>query len=126
MSAGVGRQTFDQSAMTRARLARLAWLLDSSIRLPGGFRIGLDGIIGLVPGVGDLAAAGLSSYILMEAARMKVPGSLLARMGLNVLLELLVGTIPVIGDLFDFAFKANKRNVRLIEAYHNKIAPTQI
>ncbi|GAA3537692.1 DUF4112 domain-containing protein [Zobellella aerophila] len=120
MVTGAGGETAHHSAKTRARLDRLAWLLDSAIRLPGGFRIGLDGIIGLVPGVGDLVAAGLSSYIIAEAARMKLPGTLLARMGLNVLLELLVGSIPVIGDIFDFAFKANKRNVRLIEAYLEK------
>jgi hypothetical protein len=102
---------------TIRRLDRFAWLLDSAIRLPGGFRIGLDGIIGLVPGLGDLAAAGLSSYIILEAARLKLPGRVLARMGLNVLLELVVGIIPIFGDLFDFAFKANRRNVRLLNEY---------
>ncbi len=99
------------------RLRRLAWLLDSAIRLPGGFRIGLDGLIGLVPGVGDLLGAVLSSYIVIEAARMKVGGSVLMRMVGNIALELGVGLVPVAGDLFDFAFKANTRNVRLIEAY---------
>ncbi|PSJ47403.1 DUF4112 domain-containing protein [Zobellella endophytica] len=110
---------------TRARLSRLAWLLDSSIRLPGGFRIGLDGLIGLVPGVGDLVAAGLSAYIIAEAARMKLPAGVLARMGLNVLLELLVGAIPLFGDLFDFAFKANQRNVRLMDAHFDKMDRTR-
>lgn len=103
----------------------LAWLLDSSIRLPGGFRIGLDGLIGLVPGVGDLVAAGLSAYIMVEAARMKLPAGVLARMGLNVLLELLVGSIPLFGDLFDFAFKANQRNVRLMDAHFDKMERTR-
>ncbi|WP_445399564.1 DUF4112 domain-containing protein [Zobellella sp. An-6] len=109
----------------RARLKRLAWLLDSSIRLPGGFRIGLDGLIGLVPGVGDLVAAGLSAYIIAEAARMKLPAGVLARMGLNVLLELLIGAIPLFGDLFDFAFKANQRNVRLMDAHFDRMARTR-
>ncbi|NHI01657.1 MULTISPECIES: DUF4112 domain-containing protein [Oceanimonas] len=105
---------------TRARLDRLAWLLDSAVRLPGGFRIGLDGIMGLVPGVGDLAGAALSGYIVLQAARMKLPVTLLARMGLNVLLEVLIGSIPILGDLFDFAFKANRRNVRLMEDYFER------
>ncbi len=107
----------DRHSSTIRRLERLAWLLDSAIRLPGGFRIGLDGIMGLVPGLGDVAAAGLSSYIILEAARMKLPGKVLARMGLNVLLELVVGIIPLFGDLFDFAFKANRRNMRLMTDY---------
>ena len=99
------------------RLRRLAWLLDSAIRLPGGFRIGFDGLIGLVPGIGDLLAALLSSYIVIEAARLKAPSSVLMRMVLNVALELGIGLVPVIGDLFDFVFKANLRNVQLLETY---------
>ncbi|MGO4998571.1 DUF4112 domain-containing protein [Oceanisphaera sp. W20_SRM_FM3] len=99
------------------RLERLAWLLDSSIRLPGGYRVGLDGVIGLIPGIGDLIGAGLSSYIVVEAARLKVPLRVLARMGLNVLIEFVVGIVPIFGDIFDFAFKANLRNVRLLNAY---------
>lgn len=100
----------------RARLKRLAWLLDSAIPLPGGYHIGLDGLVGLVPGLGDVVAALLSSYIVVEAARLRVPASALLRMGLNVALELIIGAVPVAGDLFDFAFKANERNVRLLEA----------
>lgn len=114
------RVTPDQHAErnpSRSRVHRLAWLLDSSIRLPGGFRIGVDGIIGLIPGVGDLVAAALSSYIIGSAARMGVPASMLIRMGMNVLLELVVGAIPLFGDIFDFVFKANERNVRLIDAH---------
>jgi len=102
-------------ARVRQRLRRLAWLLDNSIRLPGGYRIGLDGILGLVPGVGDLVAALLSSFIVVEAARLRVPGSVLLRMVSNIGLELGIGIVPVVGDLFDLFFKANLRNVRLIE-----------
>ena len=104
-------ERFDDPAARR--LARTARLLDSSIRLPGGYRIGWDGVIGLVPGVGDLAGVALSGWVLFGAARLGVPRVTLARMGLNVAVEAVVGTIPVIGDLFDFAFKANERNVRL-------------
>lgn len=115
----------NRSAASVARLQRLAWLMDKSIRLPGGFRIGADGIIGLVPVVGDLVGAGVSSYIVAEAARMKVPKSVLARMGLNVLVEVVVGAIPVAGDLFDFAFKANVRNIKLLESYLQRPRPVR-
>ena len=113
----VERDTDKRLERTRTRLGRLAWLLDSSIRLPGGFRLGLDGIIGLLPGIGDLITAAISSYIIARAAFMRVPASTLARMGLNVLLELIVGIVPLFGDIFDIAFRANIRNVRLIEAH---------
>lgn len=112
------------SVRSPARLQRLAWLMDKSIRLPGGFRIGADGIIGIVPVVGDLVTAGVSSYIIAEAARMKVPKSVLLRMGLNVLMDVVVGAIPFVGDLFDFAFKANVRNIALLESYLHSPSPT--
>ncbi len=112
-------------ARARARLRRVAWLLDSSIRLPGGFRIGLDGILGLVPGAGDLLAALLSSYIVAEAARLRVPGSVLLRLVGNIGLELVIGLVPVVGDLFDLVFKANERNVRLIEDWLDAPQATQ-
>ncbi len=99
----------------RQHINRTAWLLDSAIRVPIiNYRIGLEGLIGLIPGVGDVAGFGLSSYILVQAARLGVPRSTLAHMMANVLLETIVGLIPIAGDLFDFAFKANIRNVRLL------------
>lgn len=104
-------------ARTHARLRRLAHVLDTVIPLPGGLRIGLDGLVGLIPGVGDAAGALVSSYIIAEAHRLGVPWVILARMSLNVLLEALVGAVPVVGDLFDFAWKANRRNVALLEAH---------
>ncbi|MDZ7783979.1 MAG: DUF4112 domain-containing protein [Halioglobus sp.] len=97
------------------RLKRLARTLDSSIVLPGGYRIGLDGFIGLVPVAGDLVGAALSTYIIFESARLGASMWLLVRMMFNVLLETAVGVIPVLGDLFDFAWKANDRNVALLE-----------
>ncbi|MBO1519106.1 DUF4112 domain-containing protein [Oceanisphaera sp. DM8] len=109
-----------RNAAVKRRIERLAWLLDAGIRLPGGFRIGLDGIIGLIPGIGDLVGAVLSSYIVVEAARLKVPLRIRARMVLNILIELVVGVLPIAGDLFDFAFKANLRNVGLLNAYLSK------
>ena len=100
------------------KLDNLAWLLDNSIKIPGtSWKIGLDGILGLIPGVGDLAAGGLSTYILYQAVKLKVPKVILARMTLNILLESVLGVIPVFGDLFDFMFKANQRNVDLMRQY---------
>lgn len=91
--------------------------MDNSIRLPTGHRIGVDGLIGLIPGVGDVLGAIVSSYFLMQATRFKVPGTVLARMLLNIVVETVLGAIPVLGDLFDLAYKANARNYRLLENY---------
>ena len=105
----------------RARLQRLrsmAWLMDSSIPLPGGFRIGLDAIIGLVPGIGDAVGALVSVFILNEARALGAPRSVLLRMSGNVLVETVIGAIPFVGDLFDAGFKANMRNLALLERYH--------
>jgi hypothetical protein len=102
----------------KQRLDRFAWWLDSSIPLPGTrFRFGLDALIGLVPGLGDLAGLALSSYVLAEAARLGVSRAVLLRMGLNVALETLIGAIPIVGDIFDAVWKANQRNVRLLGSY---------
>jgi hypothetical protein len=106
-----------QDLKSSQRLHRLSWLLDECIRLPGGWRIGLDGIVGLVPGVGDAMAALVSSYFVWTAYRVGAPGRVLRRMSMNILLELVLGSVPLVGDLFDFAFKANVRNYRLLEEY---------
>lgn len=98
------------------RLRRVGWMLDNSIRIPGtGIRFGLDSIIGLVPGLGDLLGGALSLYIIAESAKLGVPRSVLARMGWNVALDTLVGEVPVLGDLFDVAWKSNMRNLGLLE-----------
>jgi hypothetical protein len=105
-------------AQVRERLAWLAWLLDSSIPVPGTrFTIGLEALIGLVPVIGDAIGVFLSSYIVREAAALGVSRSILARMLFNVALEGLIGMIPLAGDLFDAAYKANQRNVRLLNAW---------
>jgi len=101
-------------------LHRLSWLLDNSIPLPGGYRIGLDGIVGLIPGVGDALGASLSTYIVVQAARLGASPVQLLRMMMNILLETVMGTIPVLGDLFDFAWKANQRNMALLDAQLQK------
>ena len=103
---------------TRERLRALAWLLDSSIPIPGTrLTVGLDALIGLFPVLGDLVGVLLSSYILGEAARLGAPKSVLLRMAANVGVEGVVGIVPFAGDVFDAAFKANQRNVRLLEAW---------
>ncbi|HYJ78007.1 MAG TPA: DUF4112 domain-containing protein [Longimicrobiaceae bacterium] len=97
------------------RLDALAYLLDNSIPIPGtGRRVGLDALIGLVPGVGDAAGALLSSYIVVEGARLGAPPAVLLRMVLNVGVEAVAGALPFAGDLFDAWWKANDRNVRLL------------
>jgi hypothetical protein len=102
----------------RRRLNRLAWLLDSSIPIPGTrFSVGIDALIGLVPFIGDIAGVLLSSTILIEAARLGAGRSVLARMALNVAVEGLAGVVPFAGDVFDAAWKANQRNVRLLNQW---------
>ena len=113
-------------AVTRQKLGRLAWLLDSSIPIPGTrLTIGLDALIGLLPFIGDLVGVALSSYILSEASRIGVPRSVLLRMAFNIGLEGLIGMVPLAGDVFDAAFKANQRNVRLLEAWVDQPRKTE-
>jgi hypothetical protein len=100
------------------RLRRVGYLLDNAIAIPGTrFRLGLDSLIGLVPGIGDLAGGLLSLYIIVEAHRMGVPRSVLARMGWNVAVDTLVGVVPLLGDLFDIGFKSNLRNLALLDGF---------
>jgi len=100
---------------TLSQVNQLAWLLDNSIRIPLiNYRIGLDPLIGLIPGLGDMAGMILSSYIVFQAIRLGAPRAILQRMVLNIGLEAIVGVVPVLGDLFDATFKANARNVQLL------------
>ena len=100
------------------RLQSLARLLDSAIRIPGtGIRLGLDSIVGLFPGVGDVAGAAMSGYIVLAAARMGVSPAVVTRMILNLGVDTLVGTVPLLGDLFDVGFKANTRNAALLDRH---------
>jgi hypothetical protein len=107
------------SEQTRiSRLDKLSRLLDSVLRIPGtNIRIGLDPILGLIPGVGDTLGAVLSSYIIIEAARLGVPKRILFRMIVNVTVEAIAGAVPILGDLFDVAWKANVKNFELLRAH---------
>jgi len=108
----------DELQRRLVRLRNLARVYDAGIRIPGTrFEFGLDPLIGLVPGIGDAAGAGIATYIVFEAARSGVPWSVLVRMLLNVGIDALIGAFPVVGDLFDAAWKANLKNVDLLEAH---------
>ncbi len=97
-------------------LRRIAWLVDGAFRLPGTrFRFGLNSLIGLAPAAGDAVLAVISLYIVNEARLLGVPGHKLARMLGNVGVETVAGSIPILGDLFDMGFKANLRNLAIIE-----------
>jgi hypothetical protein len=97
---------------------RLAWFLDSSIQLPGlNVRVGIDPLVGLIPGIGDTLGAIMSSFILSEAARLGAPKSILLKMAFNIALDAFAGALPILGDLFDFVWKANQRNARLLGEY---------
>jgi hypothetical protein len=107
------------SARSRAEVERsldqLSTLMDGLFRIPGtGWRIGLDAIVGLIPGVGDLATTAVSVYILAAGVRYRVPKVTLLRMAANVGVDYLFGAIPVVGDLFDAAWKSNQMNVELV------------
>ncbi|HSK18492.1 MAG TPA: DUF4112 domain-containing protein [Longimicrobiales bacterium] len=105
---------------------RVAWLLDDVIRIPGtNLRFGIDPLLGLLPGGGDLAGGVLSGYIILAAARAGAPSSVLVRMGLNVVVDAVVGTVPLLGDLFDAGYKANRRNAALLQRYVAAPAPVQ-
>lgn len=96
-------------------LDRLSHLLDGLFRIPGtSWRFGLDAIVGLIPGVGDVATSLASFYILAAGVRYRVPKVTLLRMGMNIGIDFLLGAIPGIGDLFDFAWKSNEMNMELI------------
>jgi hypothetical protein len=100
------------------RLRRISRLLDNAIGIPGTkFRFGLDPILGLLPGGGDTVTGGLSAYIVVEAARMGLPREVLWQMVVNIILDSLAGTIPIVGDLFDLGWKANVRNIALLEKH---------
>jgi hypothetical protein len=100
------------------RARAVAALLDDAITIPGtDMRVGLDPLIGLMPGIGDFVGGAVSVYIILEAARAGAPASVLVRMASTVGVDIVIGSIPVLGDLFDFGWKSNTRNVRLLERH---------
>ena len=110
------KNTNKASALQRVRL--VSHLLDNAIPIPGTrARIGLDPILGLLPGAGDFLGGVLSAYIVIEAARFGLPKETLMQMVSNLVLDSVGGSLPVLGDVFDATWKANSRNLALLEAH---------
>ncbi len=102
-----------------ARLRSLAKLMDAQFKIPGtNIRFGLDGLLGLIPGAGDLSTFAVSGYMVMILAQNGASGFVLARMVLNILIDAIFGSIPLLGDIFDVYFKANIRNIKLMEEHY--------
>ena len=107
-----------------ARIDALSRLLDTAFVLPGtNIRFGADALIGLVPGIGDAITTVMSLYIVSEARALGAPRLLIARMLANVVLDGLVGVIPLVGDAFDVAFRANRRNIALLRDHLDRAPP---
>ena len=112
----------DQGYISDHHLDRYEEWLDSKFRIPGTpFRIGLDGIIGLLPGIGDLTTTGISLLFIADAIKVGARKRVIARMLGNVALDLAVGLIPFMGDAADFIFKSNTRNLRLLKAERERL-----
>jgi hypothetical protein len=112
---------------TSARLfqaRKLARLLDRAVRIPGtNITFGLDAVLGLIPGGGDIAGAVFSGYLILLGSRMGLPTHILTRMIVNVAIDTIGGSVPVLGDLFDVAWKSNTRNLEILEQFSD--APTR-
>ncbi|MEZ2229881.1 DUF4112 domain-containing protein [Microcoleus sp.] len=109
---------------TLNRIRKFSRLMDTAIGIPGTkFRIGLDPIIGLVPGAGDLVDTAFSAYLIYLATRFKLPPKTLGKMIYNISLEAVIGSIPLIGDIFDAFYKSNIRNLALLEEHLAVVEP---
>ena len=112
------RQLTPRQAQALDALRKVAQLLDSAFVVPGtSYRVGLDPILGLVPGLGDLVSPLFTIGLLWQARELAIPRVVLLRMILNVAIDSVLGAVPVVGDLFDFAWKANNKNVALVERH---------
>ncbi len=111
--AGISQKT--RAVEVEQSLERLGWLLDDLFRIPGlGWRVGLDALVGLIPGVGDTATTLASLYVLTSDVRYRVPKVTLLRMGLNLGIDYAIGSLPLVGDLFDAWWKSNQKNIDLL------------
>ena len=107
------------------QLRKIAELMDGQFRVPGtNIQFGLDAIIGLVPGIGDAICGALSLWLIQEAKRLGIPKWLVARMVWNVAVEVAIGSVPIVGDLFDVAWKANRKNIELLRRHFRLPART--
>jgi len=108
----------ESDARTLAALRKWSVLLDSAFRVPGtNLTFGLDPILGLIPWLGDLTTPLFAGLLLLHAVRMRIPRVVQLRMVINAVIDLLIGVVPVVGDLFDFGWKANVMNLGLLERY---------
>ena len=117
MPAASAEETFE-------RLDRLSKLLDTAILIPGtNIRFGLDAIVGLIPGLGNMSTPAFAALLLLQAVRMRLPAVVQARMVINAGLDMLLGLVPILGDLVDIGWKANLRNLALLERHARPGAP---
>ncbi|WP_435073300.1 DUF4112 domain-containing protein [Halorubrum sp. HHNYT27] len=106
-------ESVDRAAVKRMQM--VAYVLDEGFRVPGtDYRIGIDPVVGVLPGAGDVLTGGFSLYIVLEAARLGVSYTTLLKMIANISVDVVGGTIPIVGDIFDIVWKANKRNFKLV------------
>lgn len=113
-----------QRLATLNRIRKLSRLMDTAFRIPGTpFRFGIDPIMGLVPGLGDLVATAFSAYIIFLAARFSIPREDLFKMIYNISLEAVVGAVPLLGDIFDAFYKSNMRNLKILEKHLDVVDP---
>jgi hypothetical protein len=113
----IGPSRAERFRASERRILAVSRVLDDLVTGPGGRRFGLDPIIGLIPVVGDGVAAVFGGWIIAEAARFRIPPVVLARMTLNLVVDLAIGAIPFVGDVFDFFYKSNDRNLTLYRRY---------
>ena len=113
---GLGEREED----VRSEVRKISEFLDSKYTLPFGWKIGWDGILGIIPGVGDIMTNVFAFYIIYKAAMIGCPPSVILRMGINVLVDNVLDAVPLIGNVFDFMWKANTRNVTLLEQFLDK------
>lgn len=105
-------------------LRRFAYLLDEAFEIPGTrMRVGLDAIVGLIPGVGDVIGGVMSAWIVVGAVRHRVPWRVIFRMLMNIGADLVIGSVPLAGDVFDFLFEENVKNMRLLEKHRDRRRP---
>ena len=113
----------DQRLQVLRKMRAISRVMDSAVKVPGtSYRFGLDPIIGLIPGGGDVVTFLIAAYPLLKSKTLGLPRHMVARMAGNIALDLAVGAIPLLGDLFDFAFKANRRNLALVEKHLAELA----
>lgn len=106
-----------QQALLRQHLERLAWLYDGIVRLPGGVSLGLDAVLGLIPVVGDVVGFLLGAHLIYRSRQLGVPAALQRRMVANLAVDVLAGLLPGVGDVADLLFRANARNIALLQVH---------